>query len=62
MPCKTGCLEANKIGSEKAAEEGFADTETAEDFGGREGDVHEEADWNVGAELGRRAEERGKQH
>jgi hypothetical protein len=54
-----GGLEADEVGGEDAFEEFLADGEAAEDLGGGEGDVHEEADGCGGEAL---ADEGGEEH
>jgi hypothetical protein len=52
-------LEADEVRSEDTAEEVLAHGETAEDLRGREGGVHEEANWRGGQ---RSAQETRKEH
>ena len=57
-----GGLESDEIRREEALKEGLAHGETAENLGGREGDVQEKSDGNVRGQFGRGTEEGGEEH
>jgi hypothetical protein len=55
-------LEPYEVSRKEAAEEGFTDSETAEDLRRRKRYMHKEPNWDMGGELRRCAEKGGEEH
>jgi len=62
MPGEISRLEANEVGGKETAKEGLADRQATKDLRGREGDMHEEPDWDIGRQIGGCTEEGRKKH